>query len=157
LLEDLPAEAGQEVTSLSSRITLDKDERSSFHGERASAETSDAAPEEPLEAPLDPPACHSVLNALRHDSRPPARALHRSEEPPSSVEDLFAVGSPDDKSEEVHDLRVREANPLLHISPIGTHLAVDHLAQAQPARHGFGRIFRIQDLAREVLISDHLE
>jgi hypothetical protein len=131
------------MTSLSARITLDKNERSSLHTEWASTEASDTAPKEPLETPLDPPTCDRVLKTPWHDSCPPTRALRHGEKPARTVEDLFAVGSPDHEPEEVLDLPIREANSLLNILLVGTDLSVDYIAQAQTARHRLGRIFCI--------------
>jgi len=131
------------MTSLSSRITLDKNERSSLQTEWASTEASDTAPKEPLEAPLDPPTCDRVLKTPRHDSCPPTQALRHGEKPAGTVEDLFAVGSPDHEPEEVLDLPVRKANSLLNILLVGADLSVDYIAQAQTARHRLGRIFCI--------------
>ncbi|HBD99101.1 MAG TPA: hypothetical protein DC060_12970, partial [Gemmatimonadetes bacterium] len=54
-------------------------------------------------------------------------------------------------------LQVREADPLLHVFLIRADLTVDHVAQAQPTRHGLRRILSIQDLGGKILISDHLE
>ena len=157
VFEDLLAETGQKCTSLSSRITLDEDQPSAFHRKWTSAETTHAPPEEPLEPPLHPPAGQRILDALGHNPGPLARTVHRSQQPSGTVEDLVAVRSPDDQAEEIHDLRVREADPLLHVFLIRADLTVDHVAQAQPTRHGLRRILSIQDLGGKILISDHLE
>jgi hypothetical protein len=145
------------MAGIATGVTLDEEKRASLDDELTPAEPANRPTEHAYEAASRAGASERVSDPAGQYATPAARSVARGEQPSDLVEDLLPVRPADHEAEESAHFLVGQAAAPSRVILVRANLALDHIAEPEPPRHGPHGILVFQELTREVSIPNDLQ